>query len=40
MGVTDRPVEESFLETYYWVLHFLLALTFAILALVISLILR
>lgn len=40
LGVTDRPVEESFLETYYWVLHFLLALTFAILALVISLILR
>jgi hypothetical protein len=40
LGITDRPVEESFLETYYWVLYFLLTLAFAILALVISLVLR
>lgn len=40
LGITDRPVEESFLETYYGVFYFLLVLALAILTLVISLILR
>ena len=40
LGITDRDVEASFLESYDWVLRFVIALVFAIAALIASLVLR